>query len=73
MNTFEVKEKIIEVIWRNVLVNHSPSINFDDMVETAASLGYPLILWDGQVYFVAADTALGYLILDTHFTEIDII
>jgi hypothetical protein len=73
MKIFKSENKKIDISYRNVLVNYNHNINHvSKMAEHAILLGYPLILWNGRVYFVEDKDNNEYTIADTQFLETDI-
>lgn len=73
MKTFQKEDKKIDISYRNVLVNRNHNINHvSDMAENTFLLGYPLMLWNGRVYYVEKVGSTDYRIIDTQFLEKDI-
>lgn len=75
MNTVKNGNTIVELSWKNVLLNHSHNIrHVSDMAQTAFLLGYGFMLWNGRIYsvFVDPENSTDYIINDTGFLESDI-
>lgn len=73
MKTIQVKEKTIDLSWKNTLVNHAHAINLaSEMAKTAFFLGYPLMLWNGRIYSVFSDGNDGFDVEGSDFLEADL-